>query len=143
MVDKLVQFEVLTCLMKAEIIEKPGTSFDRVRELLSMLPRQGPQAYTLFCKALEECGEIQALTMLGLETPSDKFPRSHLDLGGEVFVTAKSWNNLLNIHIRTYDVYSSGRSYPTRRGIVLTLKHWLEIPGVKLSGKEEIEPMFT
>ncbi|XP_046550120.1 caspase-2-like [Haliotis rubra] len=78
-VDKLVQFEVLTIFMKAEIIEKPRTFFDRVRALLDTLPRRGPQAYTLFCKALEECGEIQAMTLLGLET---EYPHGHDDLGG-------------------------------------------------------------
>ncbi|XP_067664172.1 caspase-2-like [Haliotis asinina] len=70
-VEKLVQCNVLTCLMKAEIMEK--LSFDRARELLNMLPRRGPQAYTLFCKALEECGEIQALKLLGLETVKTEY----------------------------------------------------------------------
>ncbi|XP_067668256.1 caspase-2-like [Haliotis asinina] len=75
-VDKLVQFNVLTIFMRAEIMEK--LSFDRARELLNMLPRRGPQAYTLFCKALEECGEIQALTLLGLETGKTEYDDGYL-----------------------------------------------------------------
>ncbi|XP_046573532.1 uncharacterized protein LOC124281642 [Haliotis rubra] len=141
-VDKLVQFEVLTIFMKAEIIEKPRTSFDRVRELLDMLPRRGPQAYSLFCKALMECRETQAMALLGLETDKQmtelQNPRCHLHLGDNVFVTAKTWDGVLNIHVRKYEVYPSGKAYPTKRGIVLTLKHWLEIPSVFIQLMEAV-----
>ncbi|XP_046546687.1 uncharacterized protein LOC124256767 [Haliotis rubra] len=136
-VDKLMQFKVLTSLMEADIIEKPQTSFDRVRALLDTLPRRGPQAYSLFCKALEECGEIQAMTLLGLETELQD-PHCHTDLGNDVFVTAKMWNGELGIHVRKDDVYASGRSYPTTRGIVLSLKHWLELCGVHFMLQEAI-----
>ncbi|XP_067687021.1 uncharacterized protein [Haliotis asinina] len=140
-VDKLVQFNVLTCLMKAEIMEK--LSFDRARELLNMLRRRGPQAYTLFCKALEECGEIQALTLLGLETDQEmtelQDPRCHLHLGDNVYVTAKTWDDVLSIHVRKYEVYPSGMAYPTKRGIVLSLKHWMELPGAIRSIEEAVK----
>ncbi|XP_046556771.1 uncharacterized protein LOC124265992 [Haliotis rubra] len=105
-VDKLLQFKVLTCLMKAEIIEKPQTSFDRELET--------------------DKTELQD-------------PRCHIDLGNDVFVTAKMWNDELNIHVRKYDVYPSGRSYPTKRGIVLSLKHWLELSGVHFKLQEAID----
>ncbi|XP_067653366.1 uncharacterized protein [Haliotis asinina] len=142
-VDKLVQFNVLTCLMKADIIEKPQTSFNRARELLNMSPRRGPQAYTLFCKALEECGEIQALTLLGLETDQEMTelpdPRCHLHLGDNVYMTAKTWDDVLSIHVRKYEVYPSGMAYPTKRGIVLSLKHWMELPGAIRSIEEAVK----
>ncbi|XP_046567886.1 uncharacterized protein LOC124276317, partial [Haliotis rubra] len=126
--------------MKAEIIKKPQTSFDRVRALLDTLPRREPEAYTLFCKALEECGEIQAMTLLGLETDKTELqdPRCHIDLDNDVFVTSKMWNGELGIHVRKYDVYPSGRSYPAKRGIVLSLKHWLELSGVHFKLQEAI-----
>ena len=134
-VDKLVEFGLLTKQMKADIMEKPQTMFDRVRELLTLLPRRGPLAYTLFCQALEGCDEMEAMKLLGLETGDTdeaelQDPRCHIDLGGDVFVTANSWNDMVNIQIRKYKVYPTGKSYPTKRGIVLSLKHWLELPCV-------------
>ncbi len=43
-VDKLVVCQVLTLFMEADIIEKPQTSFDRVRALLDILPWRGPKS---------------------------------------------------------------------------------------------------
>ncbi|XP_067674749.1 uncharacterized protein [Haliotis asinina] len=107
-------------------------SFDRVRSLLDILPRRGSQAYSLFCKALRECGEIEAMTLLGFEIDKQmtelQDPRCHLHLGDNVYVTAKTWDDVLSIHVK-YEVYPSGMAYPTKRGIVLSLKHWMELPG--------------
>ncbi|XP_067669968.1 uncharacterized protein [Haliotis asinina] len=142
-VDKLMEFNVLTIFMRAEIMEKPQTSFDRFRELLNILPRRGPQAYNLFCRALQECGETEAMILLGPETDKQmtelQDPRCHLHLGDNMYVTAKTWDNVLSIHVRKHEVYPSGKSYPTKRGIVLSLKHWLELPGAIQSIEEAVK----
>ncbi|XP_046542364.1 uncharacterized protein LOC124252755 [Haliotis rubra] len=64
-------------------------------------------------------------------------PRCHLHLGDDVYVTAKTWNGKLEIHVRKYEVYPSGKTYPTKRGIVLTLKHWLEVSSVHMQLKQQ------
>ena len=122
---------------------------DRNRALILNLTRCGPQAFDKFCAALLACGEYAAAQLLGYTNPEDQpliisqEPRCHLDLGGDVYVTAKIWHEELCIHIRKYDVYLNGKSYPTKRGIVFTLKHWLELPGAVLQIKEAITDGMT
>ena len=67
-ITKLTQFKVISEYTKVDILERNMSHFDRVRELLNILPRRGPLAYGLFCKALEECEETDAMKLMGLET---------------------------------------------------------------------------
>ena len=54
--------------------------------------------------------------------------RCQLDIGRNTFVVAKTWKVELKIHVRKFE--SSGdRSVPTKRGISLKLKHWVELIG--------------
>ena len=52
--------------------------------------------------------------------------RCRIDLGGQVFVVAKTWKEQLLIHIRKYDT-EKGRTFPTIRGVTLQLRQWNDL----------------
>ena len=56
----------------------------------------------------------------------EKKARCQLDIGHNVYVMANEWNGDITIHIRKYDS-DKGKTFPTKRGIALTLKHWIEL----------------
>ena len=116
------------------------TKMDRNRALLLTLPKCGPDALEQFVGALQFCGENDAVDLLGSDIVNEC--RCHLDLGGGVFVSAKKWKDEIAIHIRKYDTYQNGKSYPTKRGIMLTLKHWIEFSRVFQQIEEEARSGF-
>ena len=52
--------------------------------------------------------------------------RCQLDIGQHVYVVASVWKGDIAIHIRKFDS-DKGKTFPTKRGIALTLKHWVEL----------------
>ncbi|XP_041356360.1 uncharacterized protein LOC121373698 [Gigantopelta aegis] len=52
--------------------------------------------------------------------------RCQLEIGQNVYVMAQTWKQELLIHIRKFDS-DKGKTFPTKRGIALTLKHWVEL----------------
>ena len=59
-----------------------------------------------------------------------------LEIGQNVYVTATPWKEEILIHIRKFD--SDKGSFPTKRGIALTLKHWVELCASKSQVDETI-----
>ncbi|XP_041369866.1 uncharacterized protein LOC121383833 [Gigantopelta aegis] len=51
--------------------------------------------------------------------------RCKIELGSNVYVVAKLWKGDTAIHIRKFD--DENATLPTKRGIALTLKHWVEL----------------
>jgi hypothetical protein len=64
--------------------------------------------------------------------------RCQLDIGQHVYVVASEWKGDIAIHIRKYDS-DKGKTFPTKRGITLTLKHWVEL----CTYKSEIDETIT
>jgi len=55
--------------------------------------------------------------------------RCQLDIGKNTFVVAKTWKDaMMKIHVRKFE-RSGDRNYPTKCGIALKLKHWVEMTG--------------
>ena len=52
--------------------------------------------------------------------------RCRIDIGGQVFVVAKTWKEQLLIHIRKYDT-EKGRTFPTVRGVTLQMRQWNDL----------------
>ena len=65
--------------------------------------------------------------------------RCRIALGGPVFVMAKPWKGNVLIHIRKYDT-ENGRTFPTRLGVTLQLRQWMDL---KAHSKEIDESIMT
>ncbi|XP_041367085.1 uncharacterized protein LOC121381796 [Gigantopelta aegis] len=63
--------------------------------------------------------------------------RCQLELGSDVYLVAKPWHQKLLIHIRRFENYK-GKTFPTKGGITINLKHWVELCGCKSQIDETI-----
>ncbi|XP_041369998.1 uncharacterized protein LOC121383951 [Gigantopelta aegis] len=66
--------------------------------------------------------------------------RCQLEIGQNVYVVAQPWKQELLIHIRKFDS-DKGKTFPTKQGIALNLKQWVELCGCKSQIDETISAL--